>query len=420
MTSKPQPITISKKTAQRFLLDHHFLLPPRQMEINEILPKIFDRLGCIQFDTINVVGRNADLVLQSRVKGYTSAILEKLLYEDRTLIDGWDKMASIYPTSDWPYFNRRRQAMRHHTRNRSEDAAKAAPEILEAVKQNGPLSSIDIKDDRKTDWWWAPTSISRAAMEALFHTGDLGIDHRVNTRRVFDLIERLVPADILTAPDPHQSDEDYRAWHYHRRLGSMGIGSIKSGEYWYGIHDGYKVPERKKGLNTLISDGRITSITIEGITGQNFYIRTEDYQRIENIPDGDLKTYRAAFIAPLDNLIWNRSLINDLFNFSYTWEVYKPQKDRQYGYYVLPVLYQDRFIARVDMKLDSKTNILHLIDWWWEEGIERTPEMESAISEAFADFLRYLQGDKINLVRENFTAKRQASLFEALIGEANG
>ncbi len=98
--------------------------------------------------------------------------------------------------------------MRIHTKNRSKEAIQAAPEIFAAIKENGPLSSIDIKDDRKTDWWWAPTSVSRAAMEALFASGDLGIDHRINTRRVFDLIERLLPEDILNAPDPHSRGSD--------------------------------------------------------------------------------------------------------------------------------------------------------------------------------------------------------------------
>ncbi len=199
----------------------------------------------------------------------------------------------------------------------------------------------------------------------------------------------------------------------------MGLGTMRTGEYWYGIQGGYKVAERKAGLKNLIKDGLVTPISVEGITGQEFYIRTADYLNIANLPAGDLKNSKAAFIAPLDNLIWNRSLINDLFGFSYTWEVYKPKKSRQFGYYVLPVLYQDRFIARVDMKLDRKTNILYLIDWWWEEEVRRTPEMEAAISQAFHDFLTYLDGDKIKLVRENFTAKRQASLFEALIREAN-
>lgn len=418
MTLKPDPILISNQTARRFLLNHHFLLPPRQLEPEEIVPVIFHRLGSIQFDTINVVGRNADLVLQSRVKGYSQAILEKLLYQDRALIDGWDKMASIYATTDWPYFNRHREAMRAQTKNRSEEATQAAPEILEAIREKGPLSSIDFKDNRKTDWWWAPTSVSRAALESLFASGELGIDHRVNTRRVFDLIERLVPEKILNAPDPHRSDQDYLAWHYYRRLGSMGIGTMRAGEYWYGIRGGNKSTERRNGLESLIREGQVSPIKIKGIPKQGFSLRTEDLQSMAEIADKKLIHAQAAFIAPLDNLIWNRQLINDLFGFSYTWEVYKPQKSRQYGYYILPVLFQDRFIARVDMKLDSKTNILHLINWWWEEGVQRTDEMDVAISQAFSDFLHYLGGNKIELVRENFTAKRQASLFEALIGES--
>jgi len=416
MANSPDSIQISKQTARRFLLDHHFLLPPRQVKSEEIVRRIFNRLGCIQFDTINVVGRNADLVLQSRVKDYSPKTLEKLLYEERSLIDGWDKMASIYPTTDWPFFRRRRESMGANAHNRSEQAAKAAPGILVAIRQNGAMSSIEFKDDRKTDWSWAPTTVSRAALEAMYLGGTLGIDHRVNTRRVFDLIGRLIPEEILKTPDPYPDDREHLKWHLLRRLGSMGLAMMKTGEYWLGIHGGRKAADRRAGIQSLVEEGLVTTLSIEEIPDQEFYLRTEDFHRMGKLSAGELNSAKAAFIAPLDNLIWNRNQIGQLFDFSYIWEVYKPKKIREYGYYVLPVLYQDRLIARVDMRHDRKTNILNLIDWWWEAGVRRTPEMEAAIRDAFGDFLIYLGGDQIKLIRENFTSKRQASLFESLTG----
>jgi uncharacterized protein YcaQ len=417
MKHSPNPIQISNQVARRFLLNHQFLLPSRNIHPDEIITKIFKRLGCIQFDTINVVGRNADLVLQSRVTGYSPDFLADFLYQDRSLIDGWDKMASIYQTTDWPYFRRRREQMRRVHQMRSESALAAAPGILSAIKEKGPLSSIDFKDGRKTDWWWAPTSVSRAAMETLFGSGDLGIAHRVNTRRVFDLIERLVPENILNAPDPHTSEEEYIQWHLLRRLGSIGLNAVSSGEYWLGISGCNKAAVRKAGIAALQDKGLVRSIKVDTLPNFDLYARTEDLTSLETLPDGEINNGKAAFIAPLDNLIWNRKLIEELFGFAYTWEVYKPKAKREYGYYVLPVLYQDQFIARVDMKLDRKTNILMLINWWWEEGVKRTSEMEAAIHDAFKDFLAYLGGDQIEIVRKNFTSKRQASLFEKLTGD---
>jgi uncharacterized protein YcaQ len=417
MTFTSNPIQISKQTARRFLLDHQFLLPPRCIQPNEIVHKIFERLGCIQFDTINVVGRNADLVLQSRVLGYSPDILEDLLYQERTLIDGWDKMASIYQTTDWPFFKRRREQMRKSHHLRSDEASEAAPGILAAIREKGPLSSIDFKDARKTDWWWAPTSVSRAAMETLYASGDLGIAHRVNTRRVFDLIERLIPNGLLITPDPHASEQEYVEWHLLRRLGSIGFNSLSSGEYWYGIAGGNKAAVRKKGIVNLQEKGLVKSVRVNKLPHLELYGRTEDLAAIDTLPEGEIQNGKAAFIAPLDNLIWNRKLIEELFGFSYTWEVYKPKAKREYGYYVLPVLYQDQFIARVDLKFDRNTNILNLVNWWWEEGVTRTPQMEQAIQDAFREFLAYLGGDQIKILRENFVARGQASFFETLTGD---
>lgn len=417
MSKLSHTLTISNQTARRFLLNHHFLLPPRQLKPDQIVSKLFRRLGSIQFDTINIVGRNADLVLQSRVEDYKPDMLDKLLYTQRTLIDGWDKMASIYQTNDWPHFNCHRERMRVSTQNRSKEASNAAPEILRAIKENGPSSSIDFDDNRKTDWWWAPTSVTRAALESLFAQGEIGIHHRINTRRVFDLIEQLIPQEILKLPDPHKTDLDYHLWHIARRIGSMGLASPRSGEYWYGITRCNLAIERRKVLDKLISKGHILTIKVETIPNQHFYLRTEDFKTIKQLPHEDLREKRAAFIAPLDNLIWNRKLIKDLFSFAYTWEVYKPKAKREYGYYVLPVLYGDSFIARTEMKFDRKTNLLHLIDWWWEDNVQRTPEMEFAIRLAFSDLKSYLGGSKIKMVKENFVVKRQATLFRYLTGD---
>ena len=111
----PSPtMTLGKAQARRFLLAHHALWPPRQLEGKAGVMDYVRHVGCIQFDPINVVGCNPDLVLQSRVAGYRPVLLDELLYQDRQLVDGYDKVASIYLTADWPCFARRRAVMRRH------------------------------------------------------------------------------------------------------------------------------------------------------------------------------------------------------------------------------------------------------------------------------------------------------------------
>jgi uncharacterized protein YcaQ len=389
----PAMVSLSKLEARRFILAHHHLWPPRKLTGKQAILEFIQHLGCVQFDTINVVGRNADLVLQSRVKGYTSNLLDELLYTDRLLIDGWDKLASIYLTSDWPYFSRRRKHMSAYHYDRSEDVVDVVPEVLAAIEQHGPISSLHFKDAPKTDWFWSATSVPRAAMETLFAEGRVGISHRVNTRRSFDLIENLVPEEILAADDPNQSEEDYHDWHLHRRVGSMGLAAASSGEHWLGITNLRLAKDRAIVLDRLVQKGRILNVEVEGLNNQDLFIRTEDMDLVGEIRKAKDLPPEMAFIAPLDNLIWNRKFIGELFEFNYVWEVYKPQKQREYGYYVLPVLYGDAFAARVDMKLDRKTNVISVLNWWWEPGFKSGEETILTARECFGEFRHYLGAD---------------------------
>jgi hypothetical protein len=186
--------------------------------------ELFRHLGSIQYDTINVVGRNADLVLQSRIHNYHPGLLEELLYKERVLWDGWDKMASIYASSDWPYFARRRKLNGDYYKNRDKVIGDYAPEILNAIEEQGPLSSIDIKNSEKIIWTWGnETGLARAAMEMLYAAGKLGIHHKVGTRRVFDLTIRLLDKNILDRLEPNKDVEDYHDWHVLRRVGSLAL-----------------------------------------------------------------------------------------------------------------------------------------------------------------------------------------------------
>ncbi len=182
-----ETIQITKSQACRFLLKHQGLYPPRDAEGKADIMACFARLGCIQYDPLNIVGHNSELVLQSRVAGFRPDMLRELLYEDRLLVDGWDKVMSIYPTADWPYFQRRREAELHRQQNKGEDLLPFLPLVREEVRKRGPLSSIDLAFDDSISWPWGPTRVSRAALETMYFSGEMVIHHKVNTRKVYDL-----------------------------------------------------------------------------------------------------------------------------------------------------------------------------------------------------------------------------------------
>ncbi|OGO20356.1 MAG: hypothetical protein A2Z14_12360, partial [Chloroflexi bacterium RBG_16_48_8] len=360
--------TLSKAQARRFLLDHQFLSPPRRLEGRDGIMAFIQHVGCIQYDPINVVGRNPDLVLQSRIRKYRSEWLEGWLYEGRQLLDGWDKMRSIYHVEDWPYFSHHRAYMQRRYRDPSDATMKAAPEILKSLREYGPRSSIDFVHAERLEWSWGQSSsIAKASLDVLYAMGEIGIHHKIGSRRVFDLIDRLVSPELLSLPDPNPTEEDYQDWHILRRVGGLGLAHAGSSEYWGGMLGIHGSQQRETILTRLVERGELLPLSIEGLDGRTFYVRTQDEEALERAKKESRAKPRAAIIGALDNLLWDRNLIRWIFEFDYMWEVYKPVAQRKYGYYVLPILFCDRIIGPSEPTLDLTPNELKIQNWLWEE-----------------------------------------------------
>jgi uncharacterized protein YcaQ len=394
----PSPtLTLSKAQARRFLLVHHGLWPPRQLRDKAGILDFFRRVGCIQFDPIDIVGRNPDLVLQARVADCGHDLLDELLYTDRLLWDGWDKVASIHLAADWPYFARHRVGVRRYYEKRGGPSMQALPGVLEAIRERGPLSSIDFKEMETIDWHWGrPASVAKAALDALCAMGELGIHHRVANRRVFDLVENLLPAELLSAPDPNEADEDYRSWHVLRRVGSLGLANPGAAQCWQGI-PGVNGTVRRAVLTRLVERGDALAVALEDVPGRVLFARAADLSSVDAVQNQDPPQPQAAFVAPLDNLIWDRDLLRWAFDFDYTWEVYKPAAERKYAHYVLPVLYGDRFVARFEPAFDRKTREFVIANWWWEEGVRPDDAMQAALADCLGEFARYLEASQVRL-----------------------
>lgn len=385
------PLTLSE--ARRAALALQGLYPPRSWRGKQGVRAFFKQVRSIQFDPINVVGRNPDLVLQSRVKDYSPELLDEMLYQDRTLIDNWDKMASLSLVEDWPYFSRHRDRMEDVFGVPSEVVMSLADVVLDQIQSDGPQCSLDYDIDHKTDWAWGPARAVRASLEGLYKMGRLGVHHRVNNRRYFDLIENLIPEEILSAPDPNDNQQDYQHWHVLRRIGALGLAHPNAGEQWGGIL-GVKSARRREIIRNLLASGELLQVEIAELPGEEFFLRREDNGIVEQALSAEFDP-GAALIAPLDNLLWDRKSLQRLFGFSYMWEVYKPEKQRVYGYYVLPVLYGDRFVARLDPAFDRSTGTLTLNDWWWEPDVQVTGELKAAVNACLADFIHYLNAKEL-------------------------
>jgi uncharacterized protein YcaQ len=169
----------------------------------------------------------------------------------------------------------------------------------------------------------------------------------------------------------------------------------RSGDAWLGIR-GLKAREREAAFTRLIDQGKVFEVHVQGFDVP-LYMRSQDHPLISVIKDHSPQQEEAAILAPLDNLLWDRRFIHKLFDFYYVWEVYKPAAERLYGYYVLPILYGDRFIARFEPGRDKESGALIIKNWWWEKAVDQTDQMRSALQRCVSRFLSYLGTDSLRI-----------------------
>lgn len=407
---------ITKKQARHFLLSHQKLVASASTDGKTSIYNYIRHVGCIQYDPLNIAGHNHELILQARIPGFTPELIQDLLYKDRLLLDGWDKNMSIYCTEDWPFFKRRRDASAaYHQAN--ESVMRTVPQVREELMKRGPLSSLELDWSNKVEWAWAPTRLSRAALESMYFWGELVVHHRIHTRRYYDFTSHLLPTDLLTKEDPNSTEEQYHDWYVQRRIGSIGLLWNKSGDGWLGISN-LKSKERTAAIQRLLHKDELREVLVDGIK-LPLYMRSIDAPTMEAVLEQDAEMSHnhtrdsfAAVLAPLDNLLWDRELIRQLFGFHYRWEVYKPVHEREYGYYVLPLLYNDRLIGRLEPVMDKKNGILNIKNWWWEPGESLTPEMTPALVEALSSHMRSVRASKIQIVPEVITSCGLEGLLE--------
>lgn len=395
-------IEITNAQARRFMLSYHGLYGARLPKGRKGILQYIERVGCIQYDPLNIVGHNQELVLQSRIDGFKPDMLRDLLYKERLLLDGWDKVMSIYLTSDWPYFSRYRASQLEWLGGPDKPVTPFLPLVRNELSQRGPLSSIDLGYDQSVRWPWGPARVSRAALESMWFWGELIIHHKVNTRKYYDFACRHLPKELLDMPDPNESFGQYRDWRVWRRIGGTGLLWDKPGDAWLEIPE-TKTPERRESIQRLLASGKLAEVRIEDIKAP-FFMRTCDMPVMDRIlsEKSHASPPQARILAPLDNLLWDRKLIKEIFGFDYRWEVYKPQSERNYGYYVLPVLYGDRFIARFEPGYDRKNRILQIKNWWWEADVKPTKPIQRSLSKCFSRFAEYLGAEKIETISHPF------------------
>lgn len=381
-------IYMTKAEARRFILYKQGLLGEHRFRGKDGVLDFVRQAGCVQFDPIDVCGKSPEITLQSRVAGFTKTMLYELLYEDRKLVDYFDKNLAILPVEDWKYFGRGRENHRGWEKSHQE-IGRVHDRIVTEITERGPLSSADLDISEKVDWYWSETKLSRAALEHMYFCGELAVHHKRGNMKYYDLIRNCIPADIVDAPEPLSEETAYLEWRVLRRIGAVGLLWNRASDAWLGIPSQYnslKAKERNGIFAGFLDKGRILPVKVEGIA-HTLYCLAEDGE-IAGIIGGQepLKKQRCEFIAPLDNMMWDRNLVKEIFDFEYRWEIYTPQSQRKYGYYVLPILFGDRLVGRIEMVYDRKRTQLNVSHIWYEPGVRVTKKLESGIESALKRF----------------------------------
>ena len=368
--------------------------------------EVFRRLGSIQFDPLAVAGRTHDLVLHARVAGYDPAWCEQL-YERREIFEAYNKGLSFVATSDFPLF--RGAYSRQGARLLAENA-EVAERVLERVRADGPLSSLDFEraQGATTDWFGMPTNTVRAVLEAYSVTGVLGLARRDGNRRYYDVIERLLPADVLARDVPLKKQLRHKLLSRYRAHGLLGVGG--GGDIFGGIGPAKPDPRwpenpgRTALREELIEDGELVPVAVEGVSGKRFVLKDE-VGLLEKPPEPPPSV---AFLPPFDALVWDRPLLGSLFEFDYVWELFHPPAKRRWGWYVLPILFRDRFVGRIEPRIDRAGGRVEVLDLWWEDGFapRRAEGFVDAMREALRAYLRFAGATRLEWAPHLTTEKR--------------
>ncbi len=383
---------VTAEAARRFLVARHFLAPARSLQGGPgAALEVIRRFGSIQFDPIAVAGRNHDLMLHARVAGYEPAWCDEL-YDRREIFEATNKALSFVPTSEFPWF---RQAMgrkgpRFHNAALAENAA-VAERVLERIRAEGPLSSTDFERESGAtkNWFGLPENAVRSVLEAYTVNGVIGLARREGNLRYYDLLERLLPADVLEREVPEREQVRHKLLSRYRAHGLLGPGG--AGGTFARIAN---PPERNELRKELVEGGALVPVEVEGMRGKRLVLAEE--LALLGAPPEPLES--VAFIAPFDSLLWDTALLASLFEFDYVWEGFFAPAKRRWGYYVLPIVFGDRFVGRLEPRIDRDGARVEMLDLWWEDGFapRRADGFVEAMREALRAYLRFANADRLD------------------------
>jgi uncharacterized protein len=378
-------VEVTAEAARRFLVARHFLAPARSLDggPNAVL-EVIRRLGSIQFDPIAVAGRNHDLMLHARVAGYEPAWCDEL-YRRREIFETTNKALSFIPADEFPWYrvSGGRKGPRFHAAALA-DNAEVAGQVLERIRADGPLSSADFErtSGATKNWFGVPENAVRSVLEAHTVAGSIGLARREGNVRYYDVIERLLPPKLLAQEIPEQEQLRHKLLSRYRAHGLLGAGGAG------GTFARIANPDVRRALQKeLVELGSLVAVQIDDLRGRRFVV-ADEVGLLEAPPEPPPSV---AFVAPFDSLLWDTALLAKLFGFEFVWEGFFKAEKRRWGYYVLPILFGDRLVGRIEPRIERERACVEVLGLWWEDGFVpgRAEGFVDAMRDALDAYLRF-------------------------------
>jgi len=399
----PSP-ALTPRGVRRFLLealdlDHDGAYHPGRTTPAHVLREI-RRLEAVQIDPVAAVERNQHLVLANRLRGYRPVMLDALLAQ-RRIFEYWANAACVIPIEDyWMFAGVRERMQRADARERAVLRGPGA-RVLRELEDNGPMPSRAFLADRRISGYWdnqgPKTKATSHALNVLWYRGEVMVVRRDGVERYFDLPHRVVPPDVLTHAQTATVAEADEALldKYLRAYKIFEVGDFRFG--WRKL----PAPQRRKIVEARVRGGDVIRLEIEGVRRQ-YYTLTRNLAALRR-HDREARTERGwpdrpiRFLSPLDNLLWRRERLADLFGFSYVWEIYVPAHKRRFGYYTMPILAGDRFIGRMDPRLDRANRRMEVRVLPFEPDVRVTRALRRNVEAALEGFAAFHGGADLDL-----------------------
>ncbi|MGA8996131.1 MAG: crosslink repair DNA glycosylase YcaQ family protein [Nocardioidaceae bacterium] len=377
------PLSLSRGQARRITLAAQGFRDARPLvPTMRTLRRTLARTQLLQIDSVNVVERAHYMPLFSRMGGYDRALLTRAAERrPRRLVEYWAHVATFMPVELWPHLRHRMAGYRDrgHAWTGLPARRELTASLLTEIAEGGPATSRDLdrglpRERSHWGWNWSET---KQALEYLFLAGELAVAGRnQHFERVFDLPERVLPAEVLAAPTPPPAEAAREL--VRRAARAYGVATEPCLRDYFRMTPG----AARRAVAELVEAGELRPVRIEGWE-RPAYLHTD--------AAAPRRVDARALLSPFDPVVWRRERTERIFDFRYRIEIYVPAARRVHGYYVLPFLLGDSLVARVDLKADRREGVLEVRGAWAERPTPAHPSPEHTAVELAAE-LRELAG----------------------------